>query len=200
MSDNNNDITLKLMQNVSDKLDDILENINQSKPLKTDQDFLLLQEQNLKTIIENQEAINGNLTISKEKFKAVLDETPSIVNQSHKSEYMIFGKDSPFSSNLLLALIFAVLVCIPMFKYVPQYLTENSSIKEERDDYKLFYNYVFFHSVTQNNGTAQHLQSTLEQIKSKDTVIINQIDRLSLEYSKQMKKEALEAELKKLQE
>lgn len=200
MSDNINDMTLELMQNVIDKLDEILSNFDKTKAPEIDENLLLIQENNIKDILKQQEILNRSLNVSKENFKAVLRETPSIVNQSHKSEYMIFGKDSPFSSKLLLALIFTLLISYPIFKYIPQYLTESSSIKEERDNYELFYNYVFFHTADKNNGTAQHLKSTLERIKAKDTVIINQIDQLSVEYSKKLKKQALKAELKKLQE
>lgn len=200
MSHSNNDITIKLMQNVSDKLDDILTNISESKGAKIDQELLLEQKDNFKTLIENQETINKNLCISKNTLKEILNENPTVVNQNHKSEYMIFGRDSPFSSKLLLALIFTVIVCIPMFKYVPEYLIENSSIKEERDNYKLFYDYVFLNEFDNTKTVPTDLVETLNIIKDKDSAFINYVHRLHSKYATHLKKENLKAELQKLQE
>lgn len=198
MAENNDDIILNLMQNISDKLEDISINLGKSKAPEIDKNLVLIQENNIKDILKNQESLKSSLNVSKDNFKEVIKENPTVVNQNYKSEYMLFGKDTPFTSKLLLSLIFVLLISYPIFKYIPQYLTENSSIKKDRDNYELFYNYVFLQTATKNNGTAEHLQKTLERIKSRDTVIINQIDLLNDEFRKQLKKESLEAELKKL--
>lgn len=200
MSDSNNDITLKLMQNVSDKLDDILTNISESKGAKIDQELLLEQKHNFKTLIENQETINKNLCNSKNTLKEILNENPTVVNQSHKSEYMLFGKDTPFTSKLLLSLIFVALVCFPMFKYIPSYLNEKSSITEERDNYKLFYDYVFLNEFDNTKTVPTDLVETLNIIKDKDSAFINYVQRLHSKYATHLKKENLKAELQKLQE
>ncbi|WP_027125287.1 hypothetical protein [Gelidibacter mesophilus] len=198
MAENNDNIILNLMQNVSDKLNEISNKIDNSNASQIDKDILVSQEDNIKSILSNQSILKKSLSFSKEKLKEVLEEIPTVINQN--TEYVLFGKDTPFSSKFLLSIIFLVLLSYPIFKYIPQYLNEKSVLKEERDNYQLVYDYVFFHSASEKNGTAQHLENTLQQIRLKDTVILQKISDLKHKYETRLRRNSLEAELKKLEE
>lgn len=200
MAENNDNIILNLMQNVSDKLNEISNKIDNSNASQIDKDILLSQEDNIKSILSNQSILKKSLSFSKEKLKEVLEEIPTVINQNQNTEYVLFGKDTPFSSKFFLSIIFLVLLSYPIFKYIPQYLNEKSVLKEERDNYQLVYEYVFFHSASEKNGTAQRLENTLQQIRLKDTVILKKISDLRHKYETRLRRNSLEAELKKLEE
>jgi hypothetical protein len=121
---------------------------------------------------------------------------PNIINQ--KKEYYLFGKDTPFSSKLLLITLAFIFIASYGFKYIPSYLTENSTIKTERDEYELFYQYVFLDAYSKNNKISKNIASTLNDIQQKDTVLLQYVDKLSKKYNTQLQKEALEKQLENL--
>ncbi len=200
MSDKNNDYIIKLMQNVSDRLDEISDEIGEIKLLSNEDKALSNQGENLEKIIQTQKIIYAKLNQSLEDIGVALDEKPSIINQSYKTEYILFGKDTPFSSKLLLSLLAVILICIPIFKYIPTYLNEKNSITQERDNYKLFYNYAFLNAFDKRKTVPTDLIETFSLIISKDSAFINYVEQLHSKYDTHLKKENLKAELQKLQE
>ncbi|WP_373941424.1 hypothetical protein OEG92_17380 [Polaribacter sejongensis] len=110
----------------------------------------------------------------------------------------MFGKDTPFSSKLLLITIAFIFIASSGFKYIPIYLTENSAIKTERDEYELFYQYVFLDAYSKNNKISKNIVSTLNDIQQKDTVLLQYVHKLSKQYNTQLQKEALEKQLENL--
>jgi hypothetical protein len=194
---------LYLMQNVCDKLDTLsasLNNLNDNQvESETIKEFIELQKQ---TIIK-QHKLNINQTSAflsiikiEESIKSLSNE-PNIINQ--KKEYYLFGKDTPFSSKLLLITIASIFIVSSGFKYIPSYLTEKSAIKTERDEYKLFYQYVFLDAYSKNNKISKNIASTLNDIQQKDTVLLRYVHKLSKQYNTQLKKEALEKQLQNLE-
>lgn len=200
MPDKNNDYVIKLMQNVSDTLDGISTEIKEMKSHSLDHQTILNHEQNFDKIIQTQKILYDNLNKSIEDLGDKSKEKSSIINQNHQENYILFGKDTPFSSKLLLSIIAFILISIPMFKYIPPYLNEKSKITEERDNYKLFYDYAFLHAFDNRKTVPIDLIETLDIIKSKDSAFINYVDRLHSKYATHLKKENLKAELQKLQE
>lgn len=186
----NEEIIMNLMQNVSDELESIHKKVNDLERSKEKDNELL--ERQKKMLIGNLNATNNMLT-------KVISENPPIVQHTHNSEYTVFGKDSPFSSKLLLFLIAFLLICIPIIKYVPPYLNERSALKEERDNYKLFYDYVFFNAFENRKTTPTDVLQTLKEIKAGDSTYSNYVDRLGTKYKTHLKKESLKAELQKLE-
>ena len=193
---------LYLMQNVCDKLDTLsasLNNLNDNQvESETIKEFIELQKQ---TIIK-QHKLNINQTSAflsiikiEESIKSLSNE-PNIINQ--KKEYYLFGKDTPFSSKLLLITIAFIFIASFGFKYIPIYLTEKSAIKTERDEYKLFYQYVFLDAYSKNNKISKYITSTLNDIQQKDTVLLQYVHKLSKQYNTQLQKEALEKQLENL--
>ena len=200
MSDKNNEYILELMQNVSDKLDGISTEISEIKLQSKDQEILSSTDENLEKLIYTQKNNYGSLYQSIKYLDNALEKKPSIINQSHKTEYILFGNDTPFSSKLLLSIIAVILLSIPMFKYIPTYVNEKSSITEERDNYKLFHDYIFLNAFDHNKTIPSDLIDTFNIIKAKDSAFLNYVDRLHSKYDTHLKKENLKAELQKLKE
>ena len=198
MSKSSEEIILALMQNVSDKLDTISNEISQIKP-KNKKETLPSESNLLNEILNNQKIIYSYLSTSKNQPVDKLKVTP-VTNKNYKTEYIVFGKDTPFSSRLLLILIAVVLISIPVFKHLPTYINERSTLKEERDTYRLFYNSEFLKSFDQEKVIPYYIVNTLNLVKSRDSAFINELEILNDKYSTYLKKEKLKAELKKLQE
>lgn len=194
---------LYLMQNVCDKLDTLENNINTIREDKIDSEtfveFIELQKQ---TLME-QHKLNINQTSASLSLIEIKESTESLGNKpnviSQKKEYYLFGKDTPFSSKLLLITIAFIFIASSGFKHIPSYLTENSAIKTERDEYKLFYQYVFLDAYSKNNKISKNIASTLNDIRQKDTVLLQHVYKLSKEYNTQLQKEALEKQLENLE-
>tara|TARA_R110002012_G_scaffold310905_1_gene519566 strand:- start:1175 stop:1792 length:618 start_codon:yes stop_codon:yes gene_type:complete len=202
----NQDFTLKLMQQVSDELE--------KSNAKTDQ--LVITQNDLKILIEKQKFqskrqfdllikcqekyMNEKLESYSENIKELILCREPVVNETHNSQYIFFGKDSPFTSKLLLSLITLILICIPLFKYVPSYLNERSVLKEDLDTYKLFYDYAFFSNYKTENKPPTNLTNIINDIKSGDSTYINFVNRQRSKYEIHLKRESLKSELQKLQE
>ena len=194
---------LYLMQNVCDKLDVLSDNvkiISESQvESETFAEFIELEEgivSNQEKLIKSQTTMNSHI-VNLEKNIESLSDVPKVTHQ--KKEYYLFGKDTPFSSKLLLITIACILIASSGFKYIPRYLTENSKLKTERDEYKLFYQYIFLDAYSKNNKISKNIASTLNDIQQKDTVLLRYIHKLSKQYNTQLKKEALEKQLENLE-
>ncbi|QXP64357.1 hypothetical protein [Polaribacter sp. HaHaR_3_91] len=194
---------LYLMQNVCDKLDTLESNINTIREDKIDNKIFGEFIESQKQILMKQHKLNINQTSAflsiikiEESIKSLSNE-PNIINQ--KKEYYLFGKDSPFTSKLLLSIITFILIAFSGFKYIPSYLNENSELKTERDEYKLFYEYFFLDAYSKNNKTSKNIASILNDIQQKDTVLLRYVHKLSKQYNTQLKKEALEKQLENLE-
>jgi hypothetical protein len=193
---------LYLMQNVCDKLDALSGNVNiisdSQVESETFAEFIELEERivsNQNMLIKSQTTMNSHI-IDLEKKIELLGNEPKVIHQ--KKEYYLFGKDTPFSSKLLLITIAFIFIASSGFKYIPIYLTENSAIKTERDEYELFYQYVFLDAYSKNNKISKYITSTLNDIQQKDTVLLQYVYKLSKKYNSQLKKEALEKQLENL--
>ncbi|AUC21965.1 MULTISPECIES: hypothetical protein [Polaribacter] len=193
---------LYLMQNVCDKLDALSGNVNiisdSQVECETFAEFIELEERivsNQNMLIKSQTTMNSHI-IDLEKKIELLGNKPKVIHQ--KKEYYLFGKDTPFSSKLLLITIAFIFIASSGFKYIPIYLTENSAIKTERDEYELFYQYVFLDAYSKNNKISKNIVSTLNDIQQKDTVLLQYVHKLSKQYNTQLQKEALEKQLENL--
>lgn len=186
----NEEMVLKLMQNVSDELEGLSAKISE-----LDQS----NEKNEEFLAKQKKLLAENIYATSEAFTEVLVKNPPIVNQTHNSQYVLFGKDTPFSSKLLLFLIAFCLLSIPVIKYIPPYLNEKSDLKEERDNYKLFYDYVFFNAFENKKTTPNEVLQTLNEIKAGDSTYTKYVERLKNHYKIHLKKEKLKAELQKLE-
>ena len=193
----NNEFVVGLMQNVLDKLNTISKQIDQNESAKVE--ISVEKSEEVKDVLSGQLTINNNLTEMKEELKKSISKNKPILNQNYKSDYILFGKDSPFSSKLLLILIAVILMSIPAFKYIPKYLNQASELKEQRDTYKLFYDSFLLSSFDKTGKVPTEIFTLMEKIESRDTVFINYVDRLSIRYKHHLRKVELKAELKSLE-
>tara|TARA_R110000751_G_scaffold126574_5_gene228532 strand:- start:1289 stop:1906 length:618 start_codon:yes stop_codon:yes gene_type:complete len=203
---NNQDISINLMQQVSDELEKLVAKTDQLINAENDLKHLNKELFNLNTekyekLIKRQEKLlNEKLESYTDDIKKVVLERDPVVNESHNSQYILFGKDSPFTSKLLLSLITLILISIPLFKYVPSYLNERSVLKEDLETYKLFYDYVFFINYKTENKPPNNLTNIISDIKSGDSTYRNFVNRQRFKYEIHLKRESLKSELQKLQE
>ncbi len=191
----NNEIIFKMMQNVSDKLDDISSKINQKKDSKIENESILKISER---IISHQQIIGNQIKNVKRDLEMKIDSTKPTINNNEKKEYILFGKDTPFTSKFLLVLIAVIMVLSYSFKYLPNYLHEKSEVKSERDSYKMFYEYVYLDAFSENNKIPYNLTNLITKIKKKDTVFVKHFNKLHKKYRKEMKKQELIDQLNQL--
>ncbi len=185
----------KFMQNVSDSLDHLREEIGKLK--STEQKDLPPEEDpKVRLIVGRQTAIYNQL-IEKERLIKLITENKKEVH--HKTENVIFGKDTPFSSKLLLSIIVFLFISLPAFKYIPEYFNQKSELKAERDTYKMFYDYAVLNSFEKDNKAPNDFIKLKEKIQSSDTAIINYVKRLTPKYKKHLEKERLRIALQNLE-
>ena len=93
-------------------------------------------------------------------------------------------------------MLFVVFTTSFAFKYIPDYLVEQSHVKLERDEYKLFYNYVYLNAYNKEEAYAEEVESTFNKIKKKDSLLLNHISRSLKKHENSIEKKQLEERLK----
>ncbi|MDR5590482.1 hypothetical protein [Christiangramia sp. SM2212] len=194
MEDENKHIE-NLMQNVSDSLDHLLKEVKELKSTE-EKDLPPEEDPKVRLIVGRQTAIYNQL-IEKEKLIKLITENKQEIH--HKTENVIFGKDTPFSSKLLLSTIILIFISFQAFKYIPEYLIHKSELKAERDTYKMFYDYAVLNSFEQDEKAPNDFIHLKQKIQSHDTAIINYVRRLTPKYKKYLEKEKLKTALKNLE-
>lgn len=184
-----------LMQNVLNTLEQLLEEVKKSKSPE-ENDLSPKEDPKVRLILGGQTAIYNQLIDKEELIKLITENKKEI---HHKTENVIFGKDTPFSSKLLLSIIVLIFISFPAFKYIPQYLNQKSELKAERDTYKMFYDYAVLNSFKKDEKTPNDFIHLKEKIQSQDTAIINYVRRLTPKYKKHLEKEKLKTALKNLE-
>ena len=184
-----------LMENVSRDLDKITHKLDHLESNKSH----LKETELIESISKSQREIRADIITSENSLKKIINEKKPIINQHYRAEYVMFGKDSPFSSKLLLALICTILISIPIFKYIPPYIIEKSDLKKERDDYKLFHNFVLLKAFEKSDKNYGDFSEIMERIRDRDTTYMRYIQDLSDTYNNHLRKEKLKAELKELE-
>ena len=223
------EIILNLMQNIVDKLDQIFAKVNREKEgnldkeiLKSVLDYPELIKRYFYGLTKDVEIVKKNIKLSEKQIKDTIIENTSVVQNHQTNEYILFGKDTPFTSIFLLMSILVVLISSFSFKYIPDYVLEKSTLKLERDQYKLFYQYVFLNNLykttyidlflilkcflfyqyvflnTYDNHKpkSDNVANTFNNIKKNDSSLLLEIGRLSKKYNKEIQKTRLEKQLR----
>jgi len=200
MENNTTKLVINLMQNVVDKLDEVSAKIDIKKEnaKKPESDFLTDLRNDFKKLLLQQNNISKRIDASnKEVNNAIVSNKNS--NQTHNYEYVLFGKDSPLNIRFLISMIAIVVISWSGIKYLPPYFSAQSQLQIERDNYQLFYNYLYLKQVESKYNDAQKLEVILNKIKKGDDQIHEEYNSLLTRYQKQLRKQELENELKKLQ-
>ena len=195
MVDENKQIE-NLMQNVLNTLDHLLEEIKELKSTE-EKDLPPKEDPKVRLIAGGQNFILSEFNSAREKLEKLIQENNQEIH--HKTENIIFGKDTPFTSKLLLSIIVLIFISFPAFKYIPKYLNHKSELKAERDTYKMFYDYAVLNSFEKDEKAPNDFIHIKEKIQSHDTAIINYVRRLTPKYKKHLEKEKLKTALKNLE-
>lgn len=198
MENNTSESVLNLMQNVVDKLDEILEKIENTKNIKPELTSLIKLPENIDKLFLQQTAILKKIDISRQEVNSSLISN-NRSNETHNYKYIMFGKDSPLNTRFLIYIVAFVVISWSGIKYLPSYFSEHSELKQEKENYQLFYNYLYLKQVESKNNGTQKLEVILNKIKEGDDKIYKEYNFLLTRYQKQLRKQELEYELKKLQ-
>lgn len=196
MDENINKAIFTLMQKVVDKLEAISKDVN-NKDYVEISDIILKKDSETKELIsktiKNQAILNQtNLDIENRIINAIIENksTPSISN--HK-EYSLLGSKSHFKPLTLILILFSLVIIWSSLKYIPTYFIENSSLSKEREEYQLFYNYVYLKQF--KNDEPNIAGETLKKVKQKDTLFMKEYYVLLNTYRREIRKQELKEEL-----
>lgn len=200
-----NRMLLNLMQNVVDKLDEITSMVNTKQESSFDEHVLKtistcpkLISNFTNELLKNREVFNKLIARSDKQIKETIVNNKPVNHTHQKKEYILFGNDTPFTSRLFLMIILAVLITSFSFKYIPNYVLERSEIKNEREQYKLFYKYVYLNAYNNEASRANYVVSTFNKIRDKDSTLMNYINRIAIKHDKAIKIEELKDQIKTL--
>ncbi|MDD7914093.1 MULTISPECIES: hypothetical protein [Polaribacter] len=201
----NNDNNEDKLNSISNKID-IVNNKNHGIKLESLNKKILEISEELKRIFKNSnnEVLNKKkLEVSLEKISKNLEKTiqnhKTPINNSIKKEIIIFGKDSPFTSKLLLISIICLLIFSYGFKYIPPYLKERNTNQLEIKNYQNFYNYLYLLYYKDDGKLDNQYSRLLNKIKQNDSAITKEYNQLFNMYNKSIKKKELEKQLKELE-
>jgi hypothetical protein len=201
MDENMSNAILNLMQNIVDKLEDLSQKLNQ-KGNNELPDLIIKNNIELKGLVlkllnDQSKLIKDNLDLESRiiKYFENREQPPS---SSNHVEYSLFGRESYLKPKVLLVILLSFTVLWSSFKYLPSYFMEKSILKQDKEDFQFFYNYV--HLIQIKNSNNSMASDLLKKIKNKDSSVINDYNSLLLIYEKELKKQQLKEELKSLEQ
>jgi hypothetical protein len=200
MDQNTTTAIFNLMQNVVDKLDTLSENLkgNEDNELKA----MLTENSNeikisLKKAISNQTSLAQIIQTSEGKIIESFEKNITIPSVNNYTEYNLIGSKSHFKPLSLLLFAFALVVVWSSIKYLPSHFNESSLLSKEKENYELFYNYVYLQQFKKSEIITADV--FLKKIKDKDTLFLKEYNVLLETYQKERKKQQLKDELKSLE-
>jgi hypothetical protein len=200
MDQNTTNAIFNLMQNVVDKLDTL------SKDLKNKEDKVLndivIRNSNeikvyLKKTINNQAEQEKQNLVSEGRIIEFMEKNISTPSINNFTEYNLFGSKSHFKPLSLVIIAFALVLVWSSIKYLPTYFNESSVLTKEKEDYELFYNYVYLNQFKSSGIITA--DKVLKKIKARDTLFLREYGSLLKTYQKGIKKQQLKEELKSLE-
>jgi len=200
MENNTQEAIFNLMQNIIDSLDELSSKIDTKNDnvTKTESDFLTNLPVEFNKILLTQKNILNQIDASKQELTNSLISNNG-TNDTRNYEYIIFGKDSPLNTIFLIYIIAFVVISWSGIKYFPSYYLEHSELKQEKENYQLFYNYTYLKQEESKNNGAQKSVVIFNKIKKRDNQLLEEYSSLFARFQKQIRKQELETELKKLQ-
>jgi hypothetical protein len=200
MDQNTATAIFNLMQNVVDKLDAMSQDLkgkedNELKDMLTENSNEI--KVSLKKSINNQTSLAQIIQTSEGKLIESFEKNKTIPSVNNYTEYNLIGSKSHFKPLSLLFVAFALVVVWSSIKYLPSYFNESSLLSKEKEDYELFYNYVYL----QQFKKAEIITADvfLKRIQDKDTLFLKEYNTLLKAYQKERKKQQLKDELKSLE-
>tara|TARA_R110001583_G_scaffold44966_2_gene142200 strand:- start:11547 stop:12140 length:594 start_codon:yes stop_codon:yes gene_type:complete len=197
MENNTQEAIFNLMQNIVDKSDEILVKIENNKNSKPESDFLTNLPIEFNKLLLQQNNILKQIDGSKLELTNSLKSNKG-TNETRNYEYIIFGKDSPLNTRFIIYMIAFVIISWAAIKYVPPFLLNLSELKQEKENYELFYNYYYLKQFEHRKEIPNNVVNLFNKIKNKEPTIMNEYKMLDDSFNKEIRKQELENELKKL--
>lgn len=200
MDQNTTSAIFNLMQNVVDKLDSLSQDMKNKEDSELND--IIVKNSNeikvyLKKSIDNQANLaKQNLVVENRIIESIEKNrtTPSIKNFT---EYNLFGSKSHFKPLSLVLIAFTLVLVWSSIKYLPTYFSNKSALTREKEDYELFYNYVYLNQFKSSETVTA--DKFLKKIQDKDTLFLKEYNTLLKTYQKEVKKQQLKEELKSLE-
>ena len=200
MDQNTTTAIFNLMQNVVDKLDSLSQDMKNKEDSELND--IIVKNSNeikvyLKKSIDNQTNLaKQNLVVENRIIESIEKNrtTPSINNFT---EYNLFGSKSHFKPLSLVLIAFTLVLVWSSIKYLPTYFSNKSALTREKEDYELFYNYVYLNQFKSSETVTA--DKFLKRIQDKDTLFLKEYNTLLKTYQKEVKKQQLKEELKSLE-
>ncbi|SDF26563.1 hypothetical protein [Cellulophaga baltica] len=201
MDQNPTHVIFNLMQNVVDKLDALSQDLNNNKGNELN-DVITNNSNEIKAYLKK--SIDNQVSLSKQnlaievRINESIEKNKTIPSINNFTEYNLFGNKSHFKPFSLIIIAFALVVIWSSIKYLPTYLNESSLLSKEKEDYELFYNYVYLNQFKSSETiTAAKI---LKKIQDKDTLFFREYRSLLKMYQKEIKKQQLKEELNILED
>ena len=190
-------IVLTLMQNVSDKLDDITSNLKEIKQSDIDKITSDKNEVYFAAVIDEL-----NNSQQKTTAKIIREQKSQIENIKttidNTKQYILFGKDTSITSKSLLLIILLMILSLNAIKHIPNYLNKHSQIRKERNAYKQVYEFLYLYHFDDKDDYSSTLSDLLKHSKNNKPVFINKLNSLRTKHEKGLKEKELKEQLKTL--
>lgn len=200
MDQNTTNAIFNLMQNVVDKLDTISQDLK-NKEDKELNDIIIRNSNEikvyLKKTINNQVELEKQNLVTEGRIIESMEKNISTPSINNFTEYNLFGSKSHFKPLSLVIVAFALVLVWSSIKYLPTYFNNSSELTREKEDYELFYNYVFLNQFKSSETITA--DKYLKKIQAKDTLFLSEYNLLLETYQKEIKKQQLKEELKSLE-
>ena len=200
MDQNTTNAIFNLMQNVVDKLDTLSQDLKNKEDNELND--IIIKNSNelkgyLKKTINNQAELADQNLVSEGRIIESMEKKISTPSINNFTEYNLFGSKSHFKPLSLVIVAFALVLVWSSIKYLPTYFNNSSELTREKEDYEIFYNYVYLNQF-KSSGTIT-ADKYLKKIQAKDTLFQSEYNLLLETYQKEIKKQQLNQELKSLE-
>lgn len=189
-----------LMQNIIDKLDTIQKDIiTKSEPDVEDKFKKVaseLKELIFKSIKAQKDFIKESQNTAVHHITQSIEENKAIPSVNNYKEYSLLGSKSNFKPKSIAWLFIGLVFIWSSVKHLPDYFMEYSELKKDKKNYELFYEFVFLNEF--QNAKNITADKRLEDIQNRDSLFLNEYERLSKTYKKEMKRRELQKQLNQL--
>ena len=200
MDQNTTNAIFNLMQNVVDKLDSLSQDLKKNED--NDLNDVIVKNSNeikvyLKKSIEEHANLSQQHQVTESRIIESIENNKPIPSVNNYTEYNLFGNKSHFKPLSLVIIAFALVLVWSSIKYLPTYFNNRSALARDKEDYKLFYNYVYLNQFKSSETLT--VDKFLKKIQDKDTLFLKEYSSLLKRYQKEIKKQKLKEELKSLE-
>lgn len=199
MDENTNKALFTLMQKVVDKLETISKDVSSKDQTELETIIKKTNVQITKLVPEviklQSKLLQNSLDTKDEIVDFIKENTDTPVINNH-TEYNLIGSKSHFRSWVIGVFFLGLVTVWCSIKYLPMYFTENSLLSKEKEEFELFYNYVYLKQIKKDEPNVAN--DILKKIKQKDTLFMKEYHTLLKTHQREIKKQELKEQLNAL--